>query len=149
MNEMAHLIVIGAGPAGLSAAVSAAEQGLPVTVLDEFTEPGGRMPGQYHEEGSQGWWVGKHVSDELITRCGELGVDIRCGVSVHGMEYTTTWEISTSCGLFTADYVLLATGAAEIPVPLDGWTLPGVMSIGAAQVMTNVHYVKPGNAASS
>ncbi|MBE3648927.1 NAD(P)/FAD-dependent oxidoreductase [Paenibacillus polymyxa] len=144
MNKMAHLIVIGAGPAGLSAAASAAEQGLPVTVLDEFTEPGGRMPGQYHEEGSQGWWIGKHVSDELITRCAELGVDIRCGVSVHGMEYTTTWEISTSCGLLTAEYVLLATGAAEIPVPLDGWTLPGVMSIGAAQVLTNVHYVKPG-----
>ncbi|EHS56055.1 FAD-dependent oxidoreductase, partial [Paenibacillus sp. Aloe-11] len=48
MNKMAHLIVIGAGPAGLSAAATAAEQGLPVTVLDEFTEPGGRMPGQYH-----------------------------------------------------------------------------------------------------
>ncbi|MFC7557956.1 NAD(P)-binding protein [Paenibacillus farraposensis] len=54
MNKMAHLIVIGAGPAGLSAAATASEQGLPVMVLDEFTEPGGRMPGQYHEEGSKG-----------------------------------------------------------------------------------------------
>ncbi|MDP4095389.1 FAD-dependent oxidoreductase [Paenibacillus sp. P96] len=144
MSSRARLLVIGAGPAGLSAAAAAAEQGMQVTVLDEFTEPGGRMPGQYHEQGRKGWWVGKHVADELIARCRELGVDIRCGVAVHGMEYTTTWGIFTSCGLFTADYVLLATGAAEIPVPLEGWTLPGVMSIGAAQVLTNVHYVKPG-----
>ncbi|MFB5267874.1 NAD(P)/FAD-dependent oxidoreductase [Paenibacillus enshidis] len=144
MSNSVQLIVIGAGPAGLSAAAVAAEHGMRVTVLDEFTEPGGRMPGQYHEEGGKGWWVGKHVADQLIARCRDLGVDIRCGVSVHGMEYTATWGIYTSCGLFTADYVLLATGAAEAPVPLEGWTLPGVMSIGAAQVLTNVHYVKPG-----
>src|SRR5699024_5288342 len=33
----------------------------------------------------------------------------------------------------------------ESPAPVPGWTLPGVMSVGAAQVMTNVHRVKPGN----
>src|SRR5699024_11623923 len=41
--------------------------------------------------------------------------------------------------------LLIATGAAETPAPIPGWTLPGVMSIGAAQVMTNVHRVRVGN----
>src|SRR5699024_7035260 len=40
--------------------------------------------------------------------------------------------------------VLIATGAAETAAPIPGWTLPGVMSIGAAQVMTNVHRVRVG-----
>src|SRR5699024_12337604 len=44
------------------------------------------------------------------------------------------------------DYNMLsATGAAENPVSIPGWTLPGVMSVGAAQIMTNVHRVTPGN----
>ena len=41
--------------------------------------------------------------------------------------------------------LLIATGAAETAAPIPGWTLPGVMSIGAAQVMTNVHRVRVGN----
>ena len=41
-------------------------------------------------------------------------------------------------------YLLIATGASERHIPIPGWTLPGVMSIGAAQVMSNVHRVKPG-----
>src|SRR5699024_12550999 len=44
----------------------------------------------------------------------------------------------------TAKNVLIATGAAESAAPIPGWTLPGVMSIGAAQVMTNVHRVQVG-----
>ncbi|MCM2535400.1 NAD(P)/FAD-dependent oxidoreductase [Neobacillus pocheonensis] len=43
-----------------------------------------------------------------------------------------------------ADCVLLATGAVEKPIPIPGWTMPGVISIGAAQVMTNVYQVLPG-----
>ncbi|MFC7557955.1 hypothetical protein ACFQY3_01330 [Paenibacillus farraposensis] len=42
------------------------------------------------------------------------------------------------------DYSLPTTYYWPPELPLDGWTLPGVMSSGAAQVMTNVHYVKPG-----
>lgn len=138
------LLIVGAGPAGLSAAAAAAEHGLCVAVLDEFPEPGGRMLGQFHEENGR-WWVGRRAAEQLIEKCRVLGVDIRCGVSVHGMLRTDRrWVVRTTCGSLTAPRVLLATGAAEIPQPTPGWTLPGVMSIGAAQVMTNVHYVKPG-----
>ncbi|MCT1402080.1 FAD-dependent oxidoreductase [Paenibacillus sp. p3-SID867] len=138
------LLIIGAGPAGLSAAGAAAEHGLGVAVLDEFSEPGGRMLGQFHEEKGR-WWVGRRVAEQLIEKCRVSGVDIRCGVSVHGMLRTDhRWVVRTASGSIAAVRVLLATGAAEIPQPIPGWTLPGVMSIGAAQVMANVHYVKPG-----
>src|SRR5699024_12687445 len=46
--------------------------------------------------------------------------------------------------LIQSKTVIIATGAAESAAPIPGWTLPGVMSIGAAQVMTNVHRVRVG-----
>lgn len=139
------LLIVGAGPAGLSAAAEAASHGLGILVIDEFPEPGGRMLGQFHEEKGK-WWVGRRAAEQLIARCRKLGVDIRSGVSVYGMQRSgSRWAVRTSCGPLTAHSVLLATGAAEIPQPCPGWTLPGVMSIGAAQVMANVHYVKPGH----
>lgn len=138
------LLIVGAGPAGLSAAAVAAGHGLSVAVLDEFPQPGGRMLGQFHEEKGK-WWVGRQAAEQLIEQCRVLGVDIRCGVSVHGMfRHERCWVVRAGGASFTAARVLLATGAAEIPQPTPGWMLPGVMSIGAAQVMTNVHFVKPG-----
>lgn len=55
------------------------------------------------------------------------------------------WVIYTNQNTYETSHLLLATGAAETPAPVPGWTLPGVMSIGAAQVMTNVHRVQPGS----
>ena len=52
---------------------------------------------------------------------------------------------SYKCRRFRHENLLIATGAAETAAPIPGWTLPGVMSIGAAQVMTNVHRVRVGN----
>ncbi len=56
----------------------------------------------------------------------------------------SSWYVHTNIGTLEAPFVLLATGAAEYSIPLPGWTLPGVMSIRAAQVMTNVHRVQVG-----
>src|SRR5699024_9386907 len=55
------------------------------------------------------------------------------------------WFIYTNHNSYETVNLLLATGAAESPAPVPGWTLPGVMSVGAAQVMTNVHRVQPGD----
>ena len=147
MSHIADLIVIGAGPAGLSAAVEAAQQGWRVIVLDEFPQPGGRILGQFHEEPGHGWWIGRHIATQLVDRANTLGVIIRCGTSVHSVQWNEdagTWIARLPDESLTGRYLLLATGAAEVPTPVPGWTLPGVMSIGAAQVLTNVHYVKPG-----
>ncbi|MFS0638132.1 NAD(P)-binding domain-containing protein [Mesobacillus foraminis] len=142
---MHDVIVIGGGPAGLAGAISCAGFGLNVTVIDEFIKPGGRLLGQLHQEPTGEWWNGIEKSERLHQEAKKLGVTIRCGVSVHNIEKEgSIWKVHTNNGTLEAPYVLVATGAAEYPIPVHGWTLPGVMSIGAAQVMTNVHRVKVG-----
>ncbi len=142
---MIDVIVIGAGPAGLAGAIACADFGLKVTVIDEFIKPGGRLLGQLHQEPSGEWWNGIKESERLHQEAKKLSVDIHCGVSVYNLEKKDQlWNVYTSVGALEAPFVLMATGAAEYPIPLPGWTLPGVMSIGAAQVMTNVHRVQVG-----
>ncbi|EEK61806.1 NAD(P)/FAD-dependent oxidoreductase [Bacillus cereus] len=142
---MSDVIIIGAGPAGLSASISCARFGLKVLVIDEFMRPGGRLLGQLHQEPTGEWWNGIKESKRLHEEAESLSVHIRCGVSVYNLDRDeNNWFVHTSIGTLEAPFVLLATGAAEYSIPLPGWTLPGVMSIGAAQVMTNVHRVQVG-----
>lgn len=139
------VVIIGAGPAGLSAAIQCRENGLSVTVLDEFPKPGGRLLGQLHEEPSGEWWNGIKETNSLLEKAEKNNTTIKCGVSVHHVETLENhFVVHTNKGYFAADNVLIATGAAESAAPIPGWTLPGVMSIGAAQVMTNVHRVSVG-----
>ncbi|MCI4139216.1 FAD-dependent oxidoreductase, partial [Bacillus vallismortis] len=142
---MSDVIIIGAGPAGLSASISCARFGLKVLVIDEFMKPGGRLLGQLHQEPTGEWWNGIEESKRLHEESESLSVHIRCGVSVYNLDRDeNNWFVHTNIGTLEAPFVLLATGAAEYSIPLPGWTLPGVMSIGAAQVMTNVHRVQVG-----
>lgn len=146
MNTNCDLIVVGAGPAGLAAACAAAQAGLKVLLLDEFMKPGGRLLGQLHQEPGGAWWNGIREAELLVLGAREAGAFIETGVSVTGLERMRDngWTLWTNHGRYRSPYVLLATGAAESANPLPGWTLPGVMSIGAAQVMTNVQRVRVG-----
>ncbi len=145
----ADILVVGAGPAGLCAAAEAAQCGWKVTVLDEYMRPGGRLLGQLHQERGGNWWNGIREAERLADSAKKAGVEVRTGVSVTGLEQASGaadgWDVWTDGGRFRARQLLLATGAAESAVPVPGWTLPGVMSIGAAQVMTNVQRVRVGN----
>jgi sarcosine oxidase subunit alpha len=143
---MSKVIIIGAGPAGLSAAISIAEYGVEVLVLDEYMIAGGRLLGQLYEEPNGNWWNGIKESKKLYERAVDLDVQIQLGTSVSNIEkIDDSWVVYTESETYYTPHLLLATGAAEAPVPVPGWTLPGVMSVGAAQVMTNVHRIKPGN----
>lgn len=142
---MNDVIIIGAGPTGLSAAVSCAEKGLHVLVIDEYMKPGGRLLGQLYEEPNGSWWNGITESNKLYEYAKQVGVQFLLHTPVNNIETIgDQWVIYTDGDTFETNHLLLATGAAESPVPVPGWTLPGVMSVGAAQVMTNVHRVKPG-----
>jgi sarcosine oxidase subunit alpha len=144
-SSMIDVFIVGAGPAGLLAAVSCAEHGLQVRIVDEFMKPGGRLLGQLHEEPNGQWWNGIEEAKRYYEQAMKLGVQIECGVSVyHAERLAEGWQVYTTEGIIEARVLLLATGAAETSVPIPGWTLPGVMSIGAAQVMTNVHRVQVG-----
>src|SRR5690625_1603244 len=143
---MNNVNIIGAGPAGLTAAVTCAEQGLTVAVIDEYMIAGGRLLGQLYEQPDGTWWNGIKESSRLYDQAVNLGVTFHLNTSVSNIEKKEdSWLVYTENKTFKAAKLLLATGAAESSVPVPGWTLPGVMSVGAAQVMTNVHRVKPGN----
>lgn len=143
---MSDVVIIGAGPAGLSAAISCRKWNLNVTVIDEFPKPGGRLLGQLHQEPDGQWWNGVEETKKLLEHAAALYTDIQCGVSSHHIEKTESgFTVHTNKGEFHTKNLLIATGAAESAAPIPGWTLPGVMSIGAAQVMTNVHRVRVGN----
>ncbi|WP_018923056.1 NAD(P)/FAD-dependent oxidoreductase [Salsuginibacillus kocurii] len=144
---MSDLIIVGAGPAGLRASIICARNGLSVTVVDEYMKAGGRLLGQLYQEKDGEWWNGLQESERLYEEALSSGVEIKLGLSVIHIENSeNAWTVHTNAELLTSSYLLLATGAAEAPQPIDGWTLPGVMSVGAAQVMTTVQRVKPGNA---
>lgn len=139
------VVIIGAGPAGLSAAITCRKKNLNVVVLDEFPRAGGRLLGQLHEEPNGEWWNGIQESEQLIKQANELNTEILCNHSVYHIEKTEDhFIVYTERRSFQTRNVLIATGAAETASPIPGWTLPGVMSIGAAQVMTNVHRVRVG-----
>jgi len=143
---MYDVLIIGAGPAGLSAAIACRESDLHVLVIDEFPKPGGRLLGQLHQEPSGEWWNGIKETKALMDKAEAMNTDVRCGVSAHHIEKTDSgFAVHTNEGVRDTKKLLIATGAAETPAPIPGWTLPGVMSIGAAQVMTNVHRVRVGN----
>ncbi|MGY0692199.1 NAD(P)/FAD-dependent oxidoreductase [Virgibacillus sp. FSP13] len=142
MNEV---IIIGAGPAGLSAAITCAKKGLDVVVIDEYLKAGGRLLGQLYEEPNGSWWNGINESARLHQQALDIGVQFQLNTPVNNLEkINDDWVVYTEKEPLYTNHLLLATGAAESPVPVPGWTLPGVMSVGAAQVMTNVHRVKPG-----
>src|SRR5699024_10414810 len=139
------IVIIGAGPAGLAAAIVCREHDLSVTVLDEFPKAGGRLLGQLHEEPNGEWWNGINEAGSMVNQAKSLEADIRLGYAVHHIEKEMDhFIVHTNKNVFPTKNVLIATGAAESAAPIPGWTLPGVMSIGAAQVMTNVHRVKVG-----
>ena len=143
---MSDVIIIGAGPAGLTAAITCAEKDLNVLVIDEYFKPGGRLLGQLYEQPDGTWWNGIKESKKLYDRAVELGVHFQLETSVSNIiKENEKWIVFTDKGIYSTNHLLLATGSAESQVPIPGWTLPGVMSVGAAQVMTNVHRVKPGN----
>lgn len=143
---MYDVVIIGAGPAGLSAAIACRESDLKVLVIDEFPKPGGRLLGQLHQEPDGQWWNGIEETNILLNKTTQLNTQIQCEVSCHHIEKTDEgYVVHTNKGFYETTNLLIATGAAETAAPIPGWTLPGVMSIGAAQVMTNVHRVRVGN----
>lgn len=145
-TRQVDVAIIGSGPAGLAAAIECATYGHHTIVIDEFIKKGGRLLGQLHEESKNEWWNGIEESEKLNEKAVEAGVEFYMETSVVNIDKDDNyWVIETSKKAFKSSCVLVATGAAESPIALPGWTLPGVMSIGAAQVMTNVHRVKPGN----
>ena len=157
--EQVDLAIVGAGPAGLAAGIEVSRQGGRVVILDEGPVPGGRLRSQVHPRRrwpfgkGYKWSNGAHKAEHLEKAALEAGVKIVCSASV--------WTISPGwfVGVMPTDptlpgkafptgletrAVLISTGAVQNPLPIPGWTLPGVITAGAAQTLINVNRVLPG-----
>jgi thioredoxin reductase/ferredoxin len=144
------LIVAGAGPAGLSAAIEAARLGLRVVVYDENARPGGQLFKQIHKFfGSKEHKAksrGIKIGEDLLREASASGVEIALNAAVTGLfaEKEITVRIDGRILHRKADAIIIATGAAENMICFPNWTLPGVIGAGAAQTMMNLHGVRPG-----
>ena len=135
------LLILGAGPAGMSAAIRARKAGLSVLVVDDQPAAGGQI-----------WRAVEKVADTSTGKL--LGDEYRSGAKLaeafhqSGAVFepdTQVWQIEPGWNVYmsrqqvaervSATAVILATGAQERPAPFPGWTLPGVMTVGAAQIL--------------
>ncbi|MBQ7432001.1 MAG: FAD-dependent oxidoreductase [Lachnospiraceae bacterium] len=145
------MIIVGAGPAGLSAAIEAAKRGMKVVVYDENAKPGGQLFKQIHKFfGSREHYAkirGFQIGEKLLAEASELGVEVVLDAIVIGIfpEKEVTVKIGEHVTHAKGDTILIATGASENMVTFPGWTLPGVIGAGAAQTMMNLHGVLPGH----
>lgn len=134
------IAVIGAGPAGMAAAAQAAGLGAKVLLLDEQESPGGQIYRHIEHAGDEQLRVlGKsYEAGQLLLRdlC-EAPVEHvrRATVWMVGKDGGVAWSVDGKASKTNAKRVIIATGALERPVPVPGWTLPGVMTAGAAQIL--------------
>lgn len=141
MSRRVDLLIIGAGPAGMSAAIMARRYGLDVLVVDEQMSPGGQIWRSVEATAGTpraavlGKAYGKGLA--VVGRFRASGAGYEPGTQVwqveSGPRAFMTRNGAASC--IEAGCLLLATGAQERPVPFPGWTLPGVMTVGAAQIV--------------
>ena len=141
MSELSSsydLIVIGAGPAGLAAASTAARAGLSTLLLDENQGVGGQIyrgitanPVRNRAILGDDYWAGTALANEAKAS----GAQIVNGATVWSLDRSLTVGISIAgqARLLQAGRVIVATGSLERPFPIPGWTLPGVMTAGAVQ----------------
>ncbi len=128
------LLIVGAGPAGIVAALEASDAGLSVLLLDENAAPGGRIWQALERRGAKD--ADERAALDAIARLRASPVDARYGAAVWAIEPDRQVYASQNGKAFTAQpkTILLATGTTERPLPIAGWTLPGVMTVGAAQI---------------
>lgn len=138
------LVIIGAGPAGMAAADRAARHNLKALLIDEQPEVGGQ--------------IYRSINGTDARREAILGPDYSHGhsladavaehVSAGRLTYwpnTAVWQVDTDRTLHVlrdgrpvtlkAQAIIVASGAMERPFPVPGWTLPGVMTAGAGQIL--------------
>lgn len=131
MADQADVIVVGAGPAGIAAAVTAAEAGSAVILVDEGLRPGGQI--WRHTDPAKLPRKARH----WLNRLSRSRVRVQAGTSVIDMVSGSVLTTESAAGpaVIQARRVILATGARERFLPFPGWTLPAVVGAGGAQAL--------------
>ena len=143
------LLVVGAGPAGLAAAAEAGRAGIGVLVIDENLQPGGQIyrqnPPEFRIKPS-GRTDDFRKGQDLIAEARDAGVEFRFGCTAWASFESGIMEVIDASGpdRIHAQRTILANGAYDRPVPVPGWTLPGVFTVGGAQALLKGQRILPG-----
>ena len=146
MDSQADVVVIGAGPAGMAAATSAAAVGAEVILLDEQPGPGGQIyraiETVIRDRPADISFLGKAYGhgEAVVGAFRAVACDYRphstvwhIGENIKGRQREIIYSQKGESRRILTKYVVIATGALERPVPIPGWTIPGVMTAGAVQ----------------
>ncbi len=142
------VIIIGAGPAGLAAAATTASAGMTTLIVDENASSGGQIyraitttPVRDRAILGEDYWHGIKLVDDAHAS----GATLLTGAIVWSLDRDLAVGLSKDgkSRFITGRRVIIATGALERPFPIQGWTLPGVMTAGAAQTMLKASALVP------
>jgi thioredoxin reductase/bacterioferritin-associated ferredoxin len=150
------LVVVGGGPAGLAAAAMASQYGMSTVLLDDQRAVGGQI---YRNVMSSPFTHPQTLGDDYLQGVALIEAFRRSaathvpGASVFAVTKTEdgACEIALTVGgeggrrteTVIAEAVILATGAQERPFAIPGWTIPGVMTVGAAQLLLKTSGIVP------
>ena len=143
-----ELVVIGGGPAGLAAATLAAKAGVQTVLFDENPGVGGQIyrgitttPVANRAILGDDYWAGAALASEAKAS----GATIVNGATVWSLDPNRLIGVSVAgqARMIQAKRVIIATGSMERPFPIPGWTLPGVMTAGAAQTALKAQGLVP------
>ena len=130
-HHTTDILIVGAGPAGLAAAVSASAHKQSVTILDDNPHPGGQIwRGEAqtpHNQLAAGW----------LKRVSATNAQFINGARIFAQAENKALLAETPYGTLALCYqkLILATGARERFLPFPGWTLPNVLGAGGLQAL--------------
>ena len=149
-TETRDLVIVGGGPAGLAAAMTARSLGVSTCLMEERPQLGGQIFKQFDAGFSvvEPDRLGRDHRDGsgLIRAVEQSGADVRTRAVVWGLwdKRVAYVREDREAGVIDAGCVILAPGAFDRPVPFPGWTLPGVMMAGGTKTLVQSQRVLPG-----
>jgi len=148
MVQETEILIVGAGPAGMAAAIEASKMGAEVLVIDENPQPGGQIFAQppptlafraLKKEQQRGRKIIAALKDQGVQLLGNT----LAWASLPEKTIAICHEESSST--VQAGALVVAAGASEYVAPFPGWTLPGVMTAGGAGRLVRTQGLLPGD----